>query len=79
MTNGEISQAKDFLKSFKPNILKLASQNNEVVRALADGSAWIGITNLGTDDRVKDAGGPIVQDGVPEGRARSASSTPSRS
>ena len=60
MSTAEISKAKAFLKSFKPNVLKLASQNNEVVRALADGSAWIGITNLGTDDRVKDAGGPTV-------------------
>ena len=67
MTSAEIAHAKDFLKQLKPNVLKLASQNNEVVRALADGSAWIGITNLGTDDRVKDAGGPVGQDGVPEG------------
>ena len=66
MTTGEISKAKDFLKSFKPNVLKLASQNNEVVRALADGSAWIGITNLGTDDRVKDAGGPTVIPAYPK-------------
>src|SRR2546427_3067319 len=62
MTTAEISRAKDFLKSFKPNVLKLASQNNQVVRALADGPAWIGVTNLGTDDRVKDAGGPV---GIP--------------
>ena len=61
MTRRQISRAKAFLKSLKPNVLKLASQNNEVVRALADGSAWIGITNLGTDDRVKDAGGPVVK------------------
>ena len=60
MTKAEISRAKEWLKALKPNVLKLASQNNEVVRALADGSAWIGITNLGTDDRVKDAGGPVV-------------------
>jgi spermidine/putrescine-binding protein len=60
MTTAEIADAKGWLKEFKPNVLKLASQNNEVVRALADGSAWIGITNLGTDDRVKDAGGPTV-------------------
>src|SRR5207249_11230778 len=66
MTTAEISRAKDFLKSFKPNVLKLASQNNEVVRALADGSAWIGITNLGTDDRVKDAGGPVVKPAYPK-------------
>jgi spermidine/putrescine transport system substrate-binding protein len=66
MTKGEISRAKAFLKEFKPNVLKLAAQNNEVVRALADGSAWIGITNLGTDDRVKDAGGPVVKTAYPK-------------
>jgi spermidine/putrescine-binding protein len=66
MTTAEISKAKDFLKAFKPNVLKLASQNNEVVRALADGSAWIGITNLGTDDRVKDAGGPLIKTAYPK-------------
>src|SRR5438067_8707118 len=46
MTKAEIASAKAWLKQLKPNVLKLASQNNEVVRALADGSAWIGITNL---------------------------------
>jgi spermidine/putrescine-binding protein len=66
MTDAEIADAKAFLKEFKPNVLKLASQNNEVVRALADGSAWIGITNLGTDDRVKDAGGPVVKPAYPK-------------
>jgi len=65
MTTAEIAAAKAWLKEFKPNVLKLASQNNEVVRALADGSAWIGITNLGTDDRVKDAGGPLVKPAYP--------------
>jgi spermidine/putrescine-binding protein len=66
MTTAEIADAKGWLKQFKPNVLKLASQNNEVVRALADGSAWIGITNLGTDDRVKDAGGPVVKMAYPK-------------
>src|SRR6476619_3131771 len=65
MTKSQISSSKDFLKQLKPNVLKLASQNNEVVRAQADGSAWIGITNLGTDDRVKDAGGPVVKTAYP--------------
>jgi spermidine/putrescine-binding protein len=65
MTTAQIADAKAFLKQFKPNVLKLASQNNEVVRALADESAWIGITNLGTDDRVKDAGGPLVKPAYP--------------
>jgi spermidine/putrescine-binding protein len=66
MTTAEIAKAKQYLKALKPNVLKLAAQNNEVVRALADGSAWIGITNLGTDDRVKDAGGPVVIPAYPK-------------
>ena len=66
MTPAQISRAKAYLKALKPNVLKLASQNNEVIRALADGSAWIGITNLGTDDRVKDAGGPTVLRSYPK-------------
>ncbi|HEV8686674.1 MAG TPA: ABC transporter substrate-binding protein [Gaiellaceae bacterium] len=65
MSRGEISKAKDYLEQLKPNVLKLASQNNEVIRALADESAWIGITNLGSDDRVKDAGGPVVKPAYP--------------
>jgi spermidine/putrescine-binding protein len=65
MTKNEIADAKGWLSSLKPNVLKLASQNNEVVRALADESAWIGITNLGTDDRVKDAGGPPIKTAYP--------------
>ncbi len=66
MTTAQIADAKGFLKQLKPNVLKLASQNTEVVRALADESAWIGITNLGTDDRVKDAGGPVVKTAYPK-------------
>ena len=37
-----------------------------MVRALADGSGCIGITTLGTDDRVKDAGGPVVKPAYPK-------------
>src|SRR3954462_2974367 len=66
MSRPEISKAKDYLAQLKPNVLKLASQNNEVIRALADESAWIGITNLGSDDRVKDAGGPVVKPAYPK-------------
>jgi spermidine/putrescine-binding protein len=60
MTTGEISRAKEFLKAFKPNVLKLVSQNTEVVSALADESAWLALENLGTDVRVKEAGGPKI-------------------
>ena len=66
MNKAQIARAKAYLQALKPNILKLASQNNEVIRALADGSAWIGVTNLGSDDRVKDAGGPVVKAAYPK-------------
>ena len=36
------------------------------MRALADGSAWIAIENLGTDFRVKAAGGPTVKIATPK-------------
>ncbi len=66
MTSAEISRAKAFLKQLKPNILKLVSQNTEVVRALTDESAWLTIENLGTDARVKDAKGPLIKAADPK-------------
>jgi spermidine/putrescine-binding protein len=66
MTTGEISKAKAFLKQFKPNVLKLVSQNTEVVRALSDESAWLAIENIGTDERVRDAGGPPISVATPK-------------
>jgi spermidine/putrescine-binding protein len=66
MTSAELSRAKEYLKALKPSILKLVSQGDEVVRALADESAWIGIQWLGTDFRVKDAGGPVVKAAIPK-------------
>jgi spermidine/putrescine-binding protein len=61
MTAAEISRAQQFLKAAKPAFIKLVSQNSDSVRALADGSAWMAIENLGTDFRVKAAGGPVVK------------------
>jgi spermidine/putrescine-binding protein len=66
MTTAEISRAKAFLKQLKPNILKLVSQNTEVVRALTDESAWLTIENLGTDARVADAKGPQILSADPK-------------
>src|SRR5947207_3086293 len=45
MTTAEIARAKQFLKALKPNVLKLVSQNTEVVNALRDESAWLSIEN----------------------------------
>jgi spermidine/putrescine-binding protein len=66
MTTGEIAKAKAFLQQLKPNVLKLVSQNSESVRALTDGSAWLTIENIGTDARVKDAGGPLIEIATPK-------------
>lgn len=66
MTPAEISRAQQFLQAAKPAFLKLVSQNTESVRALADESAWIALDNLGTDFRVKAAGGPLVKQAIPK-------------
>jgi spermidine/putrescine-binding protein len=66
MTTAEIARAKAFLKAAKPAFLKLVSQNSETVRALADGSAWLATENLGTDYRVRAAGGPVIKAAIPQ-------------
>jgi spermidine/putrescine-binding protein len=66
MNTAEIARAKAFLKAAKPAFLKLVSQNSETVRALADGSAWLATENLGTDYRVKAAGGPTIKAVIPQ-------------
>jgi spermidine/putrescine-binding protein len=65
MTTDEIAKAKQFLQTCKPQFQKLVSQNSDSVKALTDGSAWIAIENLGTELRVKDAGGPLVKMATP--------------
>jgi len=65
MSIAELQRAKQFLQQLKPNILKLAAQDSDVIRALADESAWIGIQWLGTEFRVRNAGGPVVKGMVP--------------
>ncbi len=66
MTSAEIGKAQQFLEAAKPAFLKLVSQNSETVRALADGSASMVICNLGTQFRVKEAGGPTVNMATPK-------------
>jgi spermidine/putrescine-binding protein len=64
-TPEQISSSSSFLSALKPNVVKLASQNNEIVTMMASGEAAIGISNLGTDVRVKDAGGPELKSAYP--------------
>jgi spermidine/putrescine-binding protein len=61
----EISKAAGWLSAIKPNMIKLATQNNEIISMMASGEAAIGISNLGTDVRVKNAGGPELQAAYP--------------
>ncbi len=60
-TDAELAQAKDLLGRLKPNLLKLTNQAVETVNSLVNGEAWIATGNLGTEERVKEAGGPELQ------------------
>src|ERR671936_457913 len=66
MSKAEISRAKGYLKALKPNVLKLVSQNTEVIRALTDESACLTVENIGTDARVRDAKGPLIKLAIPK-------------
>jgi spermidine/putrescine-binding protein len=61
MTPQELSRAKEWLKAVKPNILTLAGQGEEIVRALTSEQAWLASADLGFDVLVKDAGGPEIK------------------
>jgi spermidine/putrescine-binding protein len=66
MNSAELSRATEFLKAAKPAFLTLVSQNTGVVQALTNESAWFTSENLGTDIRVKEAGGPTIKSAVPK-------------
>jgi len=66
MSEAELAQAKELLLRLKPNVLKLAQQNTDTVAALVSEEAWIATSNLGTEDRVKDGGGPEVISFIPK-------------
>ena len=66
MNNAELSKAKQFLQAAKPAFLDLVSQNTGVVNALANETAWFTSENLGTDIRVKKAGGPTIKAAIPK-------------
>lgn len=66
MTSAELSRATEFLKAAKPAFLTLVSQNTGVVQALANETAWFTSENLGTDFRVKQAGGPEIKAATPK-------------
>jgi spermidine/putrescine-binding protein len=61
MTADEIGKAKDLALQLKPNLLKFSQQNTDTVAALISGEAWIATGNLGTETRVKQAGGPELK------------------
>jgi spermidine/putrescine-binding protein len=65
MSEAEIAKAKDAAMKLKPNVLRLAPQNTDTVAALVSGEAWIATSNLGTEERVKEAGGPELRKFTP--------------
>lgn len=61
MTPDELARAKEAMYLLKPNVLRLAQQNTDTVSALANGEVWLATGNLGTDERVLEAGGPKLE------------------
>ena len=66
MTSAELSRAVQFMHASKPAYLTLVSQNTGVVQALTSEQAWFTSENLGTDIRVKEAGGPTILKATPK-------------
>lgn len=66
MDDAAVAKAAAYLSALKPNMLKLVSQNNELITMLSSGEAGIAISNLGTDIRVKAAGGPEIEVAYPK-------------
>ncbi len=66
MSSAELSRATEWLKAAKPAYLTLVSQNTGVVQALTIESAWFTSEILGTDIRVKEAGGPTIMRATPK-------------
>jgi spermidine/putrescine-binding protein len=66
MTEAELTAAKDAAYKLKPNIVKFAPQNTDTIASLVSGEAVIATSNLGTEDRVKDAGGPQLKRFTPK-------------
>jgi spermidine/putrescine-binding protein len=61
MTADDLAKAKALALQLKPNLLKFAQQNTDTIAALVSGEAWIATGNLGTEERVKAAGGPELK------------------
>jgi spermidine/putrescine transport system substrate-binding protein len=62
----QIKRSKEWMKKWKPNVLHLANQNSENITLAKDESAWIVLGNIGTDVRVKEAGGPLMKLAIPK-------------
>lgn len=58
MTPEELAAAKEAAIQLKPNVVRFASQLTDTIAALASGEAWMATGNLGTELKVKEAGGP---------------------
>lgn len=66
MTDDELASAKQLLIDLIPNVLTFTEQEVDNARLLADGSAWLGLINLGIEEKVKDAGGPEIRTFAPK-------------
>jgi spermidine/putrescine transport system substrate-binding protein len=66
MTPEQLQAAKKRLIALMPNMLKFTEQESDNAQVLSEESAWLGTTNLGIEERVKDKGGPEIKSFVPK-------------
>jgi spermidine/putrescine-binding protein len=66
LTDEQLVTVKGLLEQLKPNILRFAQQATDSVAAMASGEAWLITGNIGNQDRVKDAGGPEINEFIPK-------------
>src|SRR3990172_1703807 len=66
MTDDELATVKGYLEALKPNVLRFAQQETDMVNAMVSEEAWLVTGNLGAEDRAKDAGGPEIRNASPK-------------
>jgi spermidine/putrescine-binding protein len=66
LTADQLGTVKGYLERLKPNVLHFAQQATDSRQALISGEAYLITGNAGTEDQVKDAGGPEVMGYIPK-------------
>lgn len=66
MTDDQLATVKGYLEKLKPNILRFAVQASDGINVMISEEAWIITGNLGSEDRIKEGGGPEIKSFIPK-------------